>query len=425
MFTLYSFLLFLTLLLLSPYFVIQALRHGKYLSIFAERCGWLPRELRSSEPGAIWIHAVSVGEANAVAPLVEQLRSRIGGRKIFVSTTTLTGQQNARAKMTAADGFFYYPIDWRWSVRRALDVIRPSMVCLTETELWPNFIRESHRRGIRLALINGRISQKSFRTYRWVQFFLKKFLSGIDLCLMQTEEDAERIRSLGASPGRVRVYGSLKYDIPLGGESSTCLDEIRKGFLGSRADPVWVAGSTTEGEEEILLNAFEGVKTESPSLRLILAPRKPERFDAVVSLMEQRGLRFMRRTQLERTQPGECRVLLLDSMGELLDVYRLATVAFVGGSLVDRGGHNILEPASFGVPVLFGPYMSNFRKVAENFLAQHAALQVRDERELAATILSLLNDAPRARAMGERGRSLIAQSSGATARTVEKLLEWL
>lgn len=425
MFTIYSILSFFGFLLLLPFFLIQALRHGKYFGSLVERSGKLPAGLRQKEAGAIWIHAVSVGETNAVAPLVSQLRHHTGSRKIFVSTTTLTGQQNAREKILGADGFFYYPFDWRWNVRRSLAHIRPALVCLAETELWPNFIYESHRQGVKLVVVNGRISENSFRWYSRIVGFWREVLSRVDLFLMQTEEDANRICTLGAPGDRVWVCGNLKYDVNLNGGQEAVKKQIVERFAGERPGALWVAGSTAEGEEEFVLEAFRRVKAQIPGTRLILAPRRPERFNSVSALMESQNLNFIRRTQLESVHGGDFDILLLDSVGELSVLYSLAKAAFVGGSLVNKGGHNILEPAAAGVPVIFGPHMTNFAKMAQDFLDHEAALQVKDAEGLAKAAIHLLGDPEHSRLMGERGRTLIAKSSGATARTVKKILELL
>ncbi len=409
-----------------PFFLLQAARHGKYLSNLFERLGRLPRSLKQNSPGAIWVHAVSVGEAMAVAPLIDRLRERVGERKILVSTTTITGQQVVRERISMADGFFYYPFDWQWNVRRSLSHTLPSLVCLAETELWPNFIHEAHRRGVKLVVVNGRISQNSHRWYSRITGFLRRVLKEVDLFLMQTEEDAERIRRLGAPPDRVVVLGNLKYDMALNGPSEENGRWVRRNFMGERPSKIWIAGSTGEGEEEMVLTAFEKIRRRIPSLRLILAPRHPERFDAVASLLTTRGLSFIRRTQLSATAaPPTASILLLDTVGELSGLYGLADVAFVGGSLIKKGGHNIIEPAAAGVPVLFGPHTSNFAEMTRDFLAHDAALEVKDTDELAASTAALLEDSSRARAMGDRGRALVARSAGATARTVEKILELL
>jgi 3-deoxy-D-manno-octulosonic-acid transferase len=425
LFSLYSFLLCIGFALLLPYFLAQALRHGKYLVSLVERSGKLPRELHQDAVGAIWIHAVSVGESNAVAPLVTQLRARVGSRKIFISTTTLTGQQNARERIPEASGFFYYPFDWRWNVRRSLSHILPALVCLAETELWPNFIHEAHRQGVKLVVVNGRISEKSFRWYGRVRGFLRRFLPEIDLFLMQTEDDAERIRTLGAPSEKILVSGNLKYDTRPGTPSETVPALIRERFSGRTGSALWVAGSTAEGEEELVLKAFSEVKPRIPAVRLIIAPRRPERFDAIANLLAKSKFTMVRRSELEAVDGRDRDILLLDSVGELPSLYALAKVAFVGGSLVKKGGHNILEPAAAGVAVLFGPHMSNFAKMAEDFIEHKAALQVKDAHELALAAISLFEDSAKGGAMGERGRALVAGSSGATAQTVEKILKLL
>ncbi|MDD5543937.1 MAG: 3-deoxy-D-manno-octulosonic acid transferase [Acidobacteriia bacterium] len=424
MYILYSVLLSLGFLFALPYFLIKGLRQGKYFSNFFERLGNLPPEVRQGTPGALWIHAVSVGESNAITVLVEQIRGRIGSRKIVISTTTQTGQKNARERIRGADGFFYFPLDWRWSDRRSLNRVRPALVCLAETEIWPNFVNEAHRQGIRLAVINGRISERSYRRYNRFHRFFSPLLKNIDVFLMQTDQDAERVLQLGAVPDRVKILGNLKYDFALKIDQNHTADDVRERFLKNSRDPVWVAGSTAEGEEELVIDSFRELKFRIPNLRLILAPRKPERFSIVAEALTRSGLSFLRRSQLGADAPSSD-VLLLDSMGELSDVYGLARVAFVGGSLVPRGGHNILEPSAYHVPVVFGPHMFNFSSMADEFLAKGAAIQVEDGKGLTRAMARLLENPQEAQSMGDQGRNLVTASSGATARTVEEILRLL
>ncbi|MFQ5817670.1 MAG: 3-deoxy-D-manno-octulosonic acid transferase [Terriglobia bacterium] len=425
MYFLYSALLALGLLVLSPYFVFQGLRHKKYFHNLGQRLGRLPATARPVAPGAIWVHAVSVGEVLAVAPFVRQLRQRLPTRPLLLTTVTLTGQQVA-ARQKLADAVFYFPFDFAFAVRRALAHLRPALVLIAETEIWPNFLRQTQRAGVPVAFVNGRISDRSFRR-RNIPFwrgFLRRVLRTPAFFLMQTEQDAERIIALGAPAQRVGVGGNLKFDVAV---------PARPPFLAALAarTPVIVGGSTMEGEEAMLVDCLPGLKRDFPDALLVLAPRHPERFQPVARLLEARRVSFVRRSAL-RTQGdnhffGTNRpdVLLLDTLGELAGTYAAATVAFIGGSLVPAGGHNPVEPGFWGKPILFGPSMENFRLMAQAFQTAGAALEVRDAAELRARLVELLSDAERRRAMGSAAQALVAASRGATLRALEKVAQLL
>ncbi len=431
MYLLYSFLLALAALVMFPYFLVQGLRHGKYLGSLRARLGWVPETART--PGAaLWLHAVSVGEVLACQSLLAGLRRRFPQRPLLVSTTTETGfrtaQQRRETGALEADGIFYCPFDFRFFVRRVLRRVRPAVLLVAETEFWPNLFREASRGGARVVVVNARISDHSFPGYRLFRLFVRKVLNQATLLLAQSEVDAERLRRLGADPLRVRVAGNLKFDREAAAPLPHWLDRQLSRWTAPGA---LVAGSTAAGEEEIVLAAFQRLREQRPALRLLLAPRRPERFEEVAELIAARGFRLARRSRLT-TAPAaepdaesdaeidpEAAVLLLDSVGELGAAYRYATVAFVGGSLVPHGGQNILEAAQFACPVVVGPYMQNFRDITHAFRAAGALRQVASGAELFPAIEQLFDDPVAAAAMGQAGRRLLEANRGATERVLE------
>ncbi|MGC1978626.1 MAG: 3-deoxy-D-manno-octulosonic acid transferase, partial [Candidatus Sulfotelmatobacter sp.] len=345
---LYSVALALGMLVSLPYWLFQMARHGKYSKGLAERLGRLPSRLvlpKEQEP-AIWVHAVSVGEVLAVAGLVEELQRRFPQHRIFISTTTDTGQALARKRFGEAN-VFYFPMDFAFAIRPYLRALRPRMVVIAETEFWPNFLRLAHAGGARIAVVNARISDRSWPSYRRFRGLLRRLLANVDLFLAQTPEDAARLRDIGATPERVRVTGNLKFDVPAPAPPAI-VESVRKSIAATGAAPVLVCGSTVDGEESLLLKAFENLLVQHPRAVMILAPRHPERFAAVAALLEQMSIRFLRRS-LWNGEALTSGVLLLDTIGELAALYALADIAFVGGSLVPRGGHNIIEPTQHGV----------------------------------------------------------------------------
>jgi len=440
MYAFYSLLTAAGVLLLSPYFLVRGLIQRKYLSNIPERLGWrFPPELRTesslgSTEKSIWIHAVSVGEVLAVLPLAQQLKQRYPLRRLVISTTTLTGQKIARERMPFADAVFYFPLDWRGPVRRALGAVRAAAVIIVETEIWPNFLRECRREGVPVIFVNGRLSERSFRGYRRalsysagaLAGFLKKVLGDATLFLMQSKEDASRLIALGAPAEQVHVTGNLKYDLAEPGEGPLAAwfgAELAKG----NRRPVVVAGSVLANEEVAVLQAFTEVEREFPRALLILAPRKPEQFDRAAAIVAGSGRKLLRRRDLalngagKAALPDEVDVFLLDSLGELAEMYRVADAVFIGGSLVPGGGHNILEPAAFGKVPIYGPSMENFREMSGKFLAAGAAIQVKSPEGLGAAWGSLFRDPERAERMGACARELVDRNRGATERVLEQL----
>lgn len=416
MYFLYSLLLGAALLLLSPYFLLKGLRQNKYLHNLGARLGRLPQELHQPKAGALWVHAVSVGEALAVAPLLKELRQRFPGRKLLVSTTTRTGQELATRRLEA-DATFYFPFDFVFASRQVLTALQPAVVVIAETEIWPNFLRVARRRGVRVVFVNGRVSDRSFRRYCRVRFLLRRVLENADFFLMQSDEDARRIRALGAPAERVAVGGNLKFDLP---------EPRRPAFLADLerlADgaPIVVAGSTLAAEEEKLLDALRVCRDlEGHRALLVLAPRHPERFEEVARLLAARGADFVRRSHWQ-TNDHRPEVVLLDTLGELAGAYAAATVAFVGGSLVPAGGHNPIEPALWSKPVIFGPSMENFRAIAGALLENRAAFQVRSSEELGILLAALLSDPVACQRAGAAGRAVVERERGATLRCAERI----
>ncbi|HWR34257.1 MAG TPA: 3-deoxy-D-manno-octulosonic acid transferase [Clostridia bacterium] len=421
MYLAYSALLALALILGAPFWLVQMVRHGKYRAGLGERLGFVPRRLRGSSGPTIWIHAVSVGEVLAVSAVVNELRRELPYR-IVVSTTTQTGQKLARERFGEAS-VFYFPLDFAACIRPYFDVLKPELVVLAETEFWPNFLRVAHSSGARVAVVNGRISDRSFPRYRRIRGLLAAVLSNVDAFLTQTEEDANRLVEIGAPSERVRVAGNLKFDVRPPA-SAEFIGDLRRA-LGPAGDAVVVAGSTVEGEESIVLEAFATVLERYPKALLVLAPRHRERFDEVAQTLAATGLRFWRRLQIDlATISLSGGVLVLDTIGELASIYEVAEIAFVGGSLVPRGGHNILEPAQHGAAILVGPHTENFRDIIALF--QRAdALQVVTRESLAQTLLQLIHDKGTRQSFGARARAVLESQVGATERTIAALRELL
>jgi len=436
----------LAALLLAPYWVVQGLRHGKYLSNLAERLGFsFPglAKLPGGSADAIWIHAVSVGEALSGITLARRLKEAYPNRRLIISTTTQTGQALAHERMPFADAVIYFPLDWTFCVRRALNAVCPSVVLVLETEIWPSFLREAGRRKIPVLFVSGRISDRSFARYQnylgvfgfFLRPFLKNVLSDASAFLMQSEKDADRVRALGAPADRVRVSGNLKYDLELPAPtplSNWLATEIRR----SGRSPIIVAGSVVATEEPHALIAFGTLQGEYPKALLVLAPRKPECFDEAAEFINESHRKFIRRSRLPIPGPGQSQdiqlfdnsiipddvtVLLIDSIGELASLYGLADGAFVGGSLVSSGGHNILEPAAFGKIPVFGPSMENFAEVASRFVSAGAAIQVESPEDAGVAWIELFRNPERMKKMSETARQLVAGSRGAADRVVAEI----
>jgi len=419
-YALYSILLAVGFVLALPWFLWKGRSTGKYLRTFRERMGRLPVYLNVDGDLSIWIHAVSVGEVLAARPLVPVLRARFPDHRLFLSTTTMTGNAVAAKSVRGLDGLFYAPFDWPVPVRRALGILNPALLVLVETELWPNLIHEAKRRGTRIALVNGRISNRSLPRYLKVRRFLRRVLADVDAFLMQGPAHAERIEAMGAPAARVAVTGNLKFDAVETGRPPERLVRLLDG-QPDRRRLLFVAGSTVAGEEELVLRAFHGVRERVSGASLLIAPRHPERFAAVPPLIEASGFRCVLRSRLEPGAWKDGEVLVLDSLGELAGLYPLATVVFVGGSLVPAGGHNILEPAVAGRPVVVGPHMENFQEIADRFRAESALVQVGTAEELGREVAALMLDEGRRRALGEKARGLVESNRGAVPKTVDAL----
>jgi len=417
MYVFYSLLLACAALLSLPWWTVQMIRLGKYRSGLGERLGFVPARLNDAKPGSIWVHAVSVGEVLAVSQLINELQRQHPERQIFVSTTTATGQKLARQRF-GDNRVFFMPLDFGFAVRRYLSALKPQLIVIAETEFWPNLLHLAGRRHTSLAIVNARISDRSFPRYRRFKWFFGRVLSEVDLFLTQTAEDAERLREIGAPTGRVRVSGNLKFDIRPNAQPS--LVNGMRAAIG-KDSPVIVCGSTAEGEEEPLLAAFKEVRQQFPEAVMVLAPRHPERFEKVAALISSEGLALQRRSlwspPLAINSGG---VFLLDTVGELAAVYELADIAFVGGSLVPTGGHNILEPAQYGAAILVGPHTFNFREIVSIF-EQGGATKTVTAETLGQQFVSLLSHAEERQQMGSRAKDLFAKHAGATSRTLDAL----
>ena len=418
----------LAILVLAPYYAVRGWRRGEPWQTLRERLGRVPVSVihACAKGGAIWIHAVSVGEVLAAQPIVTELKQQYAERPVFVSTTTETGQRLARERLKSASGVFYFPLDSSGAVRRALRGIRPAIAIVMETEIWPNFLREAYEAGVPVVFANARISKRSFARYRRWKFLLEDFfteaLHYASLFLTQTQEDAARLTEMGAPDERIFVTGNLKYDASppaLGLFGSWLAEQIKT----QERWPVVVAGSVVGGEEEAVLAAYDAVQRQWRRALMILAPRKPDRFDEASRLAVEAGWNVVRRSRLDlaKSLDENTDVLVLDSIGELAAIYSLADAAFVGGSLVSSGGHNILEPAWFGKPPVFGRSMENFSEMAEQFLAANAGVQVSNGPQLGKVWVQLIeNDMLRER-MGQSARELSSRNAGATAHTMAQI----
>ncbi len=424
MYSLYSVLVLAVVVIASPWFVYQALRYKKYVGSLGQRMGYLPVSFNMDADRSIWIHAVSVGEVLTARPLISDLKRRYPELRIFLSTTTLAAQQLARRNVQDVDAVFYFPFDLGIFVRRTLDLVRPRLFVMVETEIWPNLLRECRRRGVKAAVVNGRLSATSFPRYRMVRPMMRRVLDDIDAFCVQSEESGRRFIELGADPGRVVVTGSLKFDsldLPSTAPQARARDRVLRYFRMPPSRPVIVAGSTMKGEESAVLRAFRRVRTTSPNALLILAPRNPERFGEAEQLARSEGWKVARRSDLAIDAEPRVDIVVLDTIGELATLYQVATVVFVGGSLAATGGHNVLEPAVFGKPIVFGPHMENFVEIADAFVSSGGGVQLTGERELEEAFVSLMSDPVRRARLGAAARALVEANRGAKEKSVSVL----
>jgi len=411
MYILYNLLLIIATVLFFPVILFKLITVPKYRGGMTQKLGRLRKSvlqvIKGSRP--IWIHAVSVGEVMAAHPLIRELKKKYPHRKLILSTVTVTGNYTARRRVPEADAVFYFPFDFPCIVRRVIQGINPQIVLVAETELWPNFFRELKRAGIPSAVINGRISPSSHKNYRKLNKFFSQVFDNVTLFCMQSEADAVRIKDIGADPGKVIITGNLKFDqkLPVNTSAPVSIASGKK---------VITAGSTHRGEEATLLDVFKHLRQKYPDLLLIIAPRHPERFNEVEGLINKAGYDCQRRTKLHGPVKD---VLLLDTIGELRSFYSLCDIAFIGGSLVKVGGHNLLEPAAMKKPVIFSRYMFNFKEISEALLSAGGGIMVKDKTELYTQIDNLLSDKELARSIGERAFSVIEMNSGAARKTIE------
>lgn len=426
----YSFLFTLGVIVTAPYYLWRMRGRIASASDWRERFGILPAHLQQEEQGAIWVHAVSVGETLAVTGLVRELQQRFPGRSIFLSHVTTAGREAGEARLPGIAGRFLLPLDWSVCVRRALRRIRPALLVVVETELWPNFIRCAREAGTQVVLVNGRISDRSFPRYRLVRPFMQRVLADLDRVCAQSQVDAVRFRTLGAREAQIVVAGNLKFDAqpPRLGEFAQLL---ARALAAAERGPVIVAASTMPGEETLVLQAWASVRKQYPRALLILAPRHPARFEEVATLFAECNASLVRRTSLAAEQDqitsqiAPTQALLLDTIGELAGVFELADVVFMGGSLVPTGGHNMLEPAYWGKAILFGPHMENFRDIAQLFLKRNAAVQVSDPGDLGRCLVELLSAPERRQQLGKAARQVLDEQRGATERVLQVLVEQL
>ncbi len=426
MFLLYSLLLTIGFILMLPLFF---LRRNKYAEGFRQRLGHIPGLKQNTKP-VVWIHCVSVGETNAAAPLVKSIRENFPDYRIVVSTTTKTGQELAH-KIFADDAekIFYFPFDWKFTVRRALSRIKPNLVLLMETEIWFNFIREAGKSGARVFIVNGRLSEKSAKNYQKIPKTMTRVLHYVDFALVQTKLDAVRFAKIGISKHKISVTGNIKFDQQPLSERDVFGAYFGDRFEISSKNPLIVAASTHAPEEKWILEAFKEVyKNNSQNLpRLLIAPRHPERFDEVAELIRQTGLKLIKRSDPISNEDLTADVILMDSIGELRSIFPLAQIVFIGGSLIPHGGQNILEPALAKKAVVTGFYTTNFKEIVQTFENNNAVIHLPElsESEIVPKLTEifgeLLENSEKRRKLGENAFRVLKENRGATEKTLKRL----
>jgi len=420
MYFFYNLFIKIITLLFFPVVLLLVIFSAKVRTGLGQRLGFYSQKLRDifqeiPRP-RVWIHAASVGELTAISPIARTLKERNPDMGIVISTATLTGLEQARRKMPFASAIILLPLDYPGAVKRVLKMVEPNLLVIAETELWPNLIRQAKRQGSQLALINGRISERSLKRYLWIRRIIRHMLDRFDLIAVQSEKDGERFRQLGANPQRLKIIGNVKVDVA----SGTDTQRLRADLRLPPERLVWVAGSTRPGEEEIIINAFQRVQSVLPDVVLILALRHLERMREVERLLAQQRIPFTYRSRVNK-ELVDFPVILLDTMGELAEIYGLGQVAFVGGSLMPFGGHNPLEPALLGVPVLLGPHTGHFAEVTSILVNKGGAKVVSRAEDLAQAVTDILSHPEKARNMGECARQAVNACQGAALQTVELL----
>lgn len=409
MFILYDILVVTAFILYLPYLFWR----GKWHKDFQMRMGYLPAALTESlaKKSNVWIHAVSVGEVLAVRNFIRELKRERPNDSIVISVVTKTGYEVARSQFKEGETIIFAPLDVSWAVKKFVEAIAPKVYIAAETEIWPNLLRTLQNKGVPIVIINGRVSEGSFKGYQKISFLMKDVISRIDLLCMQSQEDAKRIIELGALFNRVHVVGNVKFD------------EVPSGFwpedFGFEDERLWIAGSTHPGEEEILLDVYKALQARFADLRLVLAPRHIERCGAVSRLVEDKNFRPVLLSKLKETKLTPHSVVVVDTMGKLRSLYQLATIVFVGKSLVGRGGQNVIEPAAFSKPVMVGPHTDNFKDVIRLFREAKALIEVRNPQELSEEAAVLLSNPQEQESLGRRALEVIQSNQGVTAKTLE------
>jgi 3-deoxy-D-manno-octulosonic-acid transferase len=423
---LYNLLLTFLLILITPYFLLRSLTSKRFRRAFPQRMGFFQTP---SFKKPIWVHAASVGEVLCSIPLLKNIKSEFPRSNIVLTTMTATGNETAKSHLTETDRVLFAPIDHPFVIRRTINKIQPGILLIAETELWPNLLRSCGKKGIPIILFNGRVSLKSFRRYLLFKFFFKECLRYISLFLMQTEEDRTRMVEMGGKPQHARVVGNLKFDQTFPSNAQETLSEMSKALHLQGKEKILIAGSTHSGEEEILVGLYKELKKTEPGLVLILAPRHLERLEEVERILRKEALSWLRKTSLPvgagRSDQGHPEVILLDTMGELMGIYSLGTLVFVGGSLVPIGGHNPIEPLFFKKPVVFGPYMFHFPEIAGRLIEAEGAIQVSGKEELLSQLKRLVFDEGARKQLGEKGYQFLKRHQGATERMLEEIRPFL
>ncbi|OGW09139.1 MAG: hypothetical protein A2W77_05755 [Nitrospinae bacterium RIFCSPLOWO2_12_39_16] len=425
MYLLYNLFLTASIILILPWWLLNLVK-GKYRIGFWQRMGYysdeIKRELINQSP--IWVHAVSVGEVIASTPLVKGLRREYPDAKIILSTVTDTGQQIAKERIKEADYIIYFPFDFSWSVKRALNTINPIVCIIMETELWPNFLREANKKAIPVAVINGRISERSFKRYRMISLFMKSVLESVRLFSMQTEEDAKRIIALGADKRNVNVSGNIKYDSEFKEIEEEKVKEIKNTLGVNNNDRIFIAGSTHPGEEETIIRLYSHILKNHADFRLVIAPRHIDRVGDVEEIVKRKGLASVRKSEIQNPKSKiQNPIIIIDTIGELGFMYSIADIVFIGGSLIPHGGQNILEPAFYKKPVIFGKYMMNFQEIAKEMILSGGGIQVNDEKELIKEVDGLINNGKKMIEIGEKGYQVIMKNRGALQKNLELIGE--
>ncbi|MBI5042429.1 MAG: 3-deoxy-D-manno-octulosonic acid transferase [Nitrospirae bacterium] len=419
MYFIYNLFIYFLFPLILPYLVLKSIKRKSSLSGISERFGYYP-DISIGNKKVIWIHAVSVGEVIASMPLVLELKSRYPDYSLIMSTVTETGRATAINKIPFLNAIIYFPFDFTFSVNKAIDTIRPNIFIMLETEIWPNFLRTLKRKDIPVILINGRISDRSYKRYLMARFFIKGVLKNISAFGMQSAADTERIINMGAVKERVVRTGNLKFEHEARDISSDTVKKLKESMNITEDKDIIIAGSTHKGEDEEIIKAYLTISMAIRKLPLlIIAPRHLDRLPEIEDILKRYNLSFIRKTMMKKGEAlSKYSVILLDTIGELSALYSIASVVFVGGSLVPVGGHNILEPALYKKPVLFGPHMHNFKEIAEGFKNRGAAIEIADSDEMAKKIINILNNPDIGREFGERGFSVIVENRGALEKSI-------